>query len=146
VPLGIHYERAWAFRSKVEVVVGEVISTVLAPDLSEFGKLKELKRRMQAGLESVGINVATEEVQKEIEQLAYASTLGTGRSYFESLKRLESGTPERVGQFDLREETEGLLFHQGVPLFPKGPIALYALVLALLAPIVAGGAILNLPP
>ncbi len=148
VPVGIHYERAWAFRSKVEVVVGEAISTVLPEDLSEFGKLKEIKRRIQIALETVGINVATPEIQREIEQLAYASTLGTGRSYFESLKRLESGMPGGINpaQFDLREEAEGLLLHQGVPLFPKGPMILYALVLALLAPIVAVGALLNLPP
>jgi 1-acyl-sn-glycerol-3-phosphate acyltransferase len=29
VPLGIHYEQAWAFRSRVEVVVGEPIATTL---------------------------------------------------------------------------------------------------------------------
>src|SRR5262245_37038199 len=48
IPLGIHYECPWAFRSRVEVVVGEPISTVLPTDASKLACLKLLKRRFQS--------------------------------------------------------------------------------------------------
>ena len=77
VPLGIHYERAWAFRSKVEVVVGEPLDTSFAHGLSDLGRLKEMKRRMNAALELVGVNFPSVETQENAERLAYAATLGT---------------------------------------------------------------------
>ena len=148
VPLGIHYERAWAFRSKVEVVVGEPISTALPAGLSELGQLKELKRRMTAALESVGANFASAEAQENAERLAYAATLGTPRTYFGSLKSLEAGVPEplRAQGRELEFATSQALRHQGVPLFPVGPWPLYALLLLLLGPVVLAGALVNLPP
>jgi len=53
VPLGIHYERAWAFRSKVEIVVGEPVPTIIPTALGDLGRLREMKRRISAALESV---------------------------------------------------------------------------------------------
>lgn len=146
VPLGIHYECAWAFRSRVEVVVGEAISTELAGGLSGLGRLKELKRRMDRGLEKVGVNFASGADQEIGERLAYASTLGTGRSYFRSLKALEPLVPvsliDRWNDFSKR----GLMRHQGVPLFPGSPWIFYLLLLLVLGPLVLAGGLLNLPP
>ena len=93
IPVGIHYECPWAFRSKVEVVLGKPISIELAPGSSRLGRLKELKRRIECGLEEVGVNVESAEHQDKIQRLAYAATLATKRSYFESLKALEGGVP-----------------------------------------------------
>ena len=73
VPLGIHYEGAWAFRSKVEVAVGESVSTELPAGLSELGRLKELKRRVTTALESVGTNFTSDEAQQNAERVAYAA-------------------------------------------------------------------------
>lgn len=150
VPLGIHYERAWAFRAKVEVVVGNPFSSEVDPALSPLGKLKALKRRMQAGLEEVGVNVETAEFLAEIEKLAYVSTLATPRSYFKTLKALELGMPPRVAEEGAKvralTETAGLLEHQGVPLFPMGSPLLYAALLAPLGPVVLAGIVLNIPP
>ncbi|MGO8929812.1 MAG: 1-acyl-sn-glycerol-3-phosphate acyltransferase [Limisphaerales bacterium] len=150
VPLGIHYERAWAFRSKVEVVVGEPVSTELPAGLSELGRLKEMKRRMTTALESVGANFASPEAQQTAERLAYAATLGTPRTYFDSLKSLEAGVPEpllaRWRELEPRFASRRVLRHQGVPLFPVGPWMLYALLLLVLGPIVLAGALVNLPP
>lgn len=150
VPLGIHYECPWGFRSRVEVVVGEPISLALPPSASPIGRLKELKRRMQTGLESVGINVESAEYQATIERLAYAATLATPRSYFKTLKTLENVVPERIQTAGQTLEPElvqrKLLRHQGVPLFPRRSSALYALALALVAPIVFAAVLLNLPP
>jgi 1-acyl-sn-glycerol-3-phosphate acyltransferase len=149
-PLGIHYEEAWAFRSKVEVVVGEAVDTALSPDLGTFGRLKEMKRRMNAALEGVGANFPSEAAQAEAQRLAYAATLGTSRSYFDSLKFFERGVPEMLKEswreLEPQLETHRVRQHQRVPLFPIGPWAVYALLLAVIAPVVVAGALLNLPP
>jgi len=150
VPLGIHYERAWAFRSQVEVVVGESLSTALPANLSELGRLKEMKRRMTAALESVGANFATARTQQDAERLACAATLGTARSYFDSLKAFPDGVPEpllaRWAELQSEILARRVTLHQGVPLFPIGPWLLYAMPLLGLGPIVLAGALVNLPP
>ena len=150
VPLGIHYERAWAFRSKVEIVVAEPIATEFPAGLSELGRLKEMKRRVTAALESVGANFPSAEVQENAERLAYAATLGTTRSYFAALKTLEAGVPEPLsaGWRALAPQLAArrVLLHQGVPLFPAGPWMLYALPLLVLGPIVPAGMLANFPP
>jgi 1-acyl-sn-glycerol-3-phosphate acyltransferase len=150
VPLGIHYERAWAFRSKVEVVVGESVSTELPAGLGELGRLRAMKRRITAALESVGANFASVEAQQDAERLAYTATLGTPRTYFDSVKSLEAGVPERLlghlRELESQLASRRVLLHQGVPLFPIGPWLLYALLLLVLGPIVLAGALANLPP
>ena len=150
VPLGVHYERAWAFRSKAEVVVGEAILTDMPDGLSDLGRLKEMKRRMARALEDVGCNFATAAAQEEAECLAYVATLGSTRSYFSALKALEPGVPADVvaGWSELQQRlgSHRVLRHQGVPLFPVGPWLGYAALLAVLGPLVLAGALLNLPP
>ena len=150
MPLGIHYERAWAFRSKVEVVVGEPISMALPAGLSELGRLKEMKRRMTTALESVGANFESAEAQRNAERLAYVATLGTPRSYFASLKALEAGVPERLlvrwRELEAQLASRRVWRHQGVPLFPVGPWVLYAWLLLVLGPMVLAGAMVNVPP
>lgn len=150
VPLGIHYERAWAFRSKVEVVVGEHVSTDLSDGLSEMGRLKELKRRMDRALVELGANFDSKEKQEDAEQLAYAATLGTDRSYFSALKSMEAGVPEGL-QNSWDELNKGfnnrmLLRHQGVPLFPGKSRYLYAAALPVFGLTVMAGMILNALP
>jgi hypothetical protein len=149
VPLGIHYECPWAFRSKVEVVVGAPIPTELPAEATRMERLRLMKRRVQAGLEEAGVNVASAEQQRTVERLAYAATLGTDRSYFECLKWLEKGVPDRIMTRFRELEAEmgkaGLWLHQDMPLFPAGPVALYALALCLLSPFVLGAVALNLP-
>lgn len=66
IPLGIHYECPWSFRSKVEVVAGNPISIELPPGASRLEKLKALKHRVQTALEEVGINVPSAEYQEII--------------------------------------------------------------------------------
>ncbi len=150
VPLGIHYERAWAFRSKVEVVVGEPLDTSFAHGLSDLGRLKEMKRRMNAALELVGVNFPSVETQENAERLAYAATLGTRHAYFDSLKVFERGVPgsleESWRELEARLAARGVLQHQRVPLFPTGSLVGYALLLAVIGPVVVAGAALNVPP
>ena len=150
VPLGIHYECAWAFRSRIEIVVGEPVSTEFSAGLGELGKLKEMKRRMTTALEAVGANFESAETQETAEKLAYMVTQGTRRSYYSSLKVFESGLPELLlaRWRDLMSgfSSSGVLLHQGVPLFPAGPWLLDALLLLVLGPVVLAGATLNFPP
>ena len=141
IPLGIHYERAWAFRSDVEIVVGEPVDTQM-PDL--------LHERMTQALEAVGVNVASAAEQERVERLAYAATLGTAHSYFHALKTFEAGVPPGIASaFErLQEESDrsGLWRHQGVPLVPLAHPWLYALALPPLSILVLAGLLLNLPP
>lgn len=150
VPLGIHYEKAWAFRSKVEVVAGAHVSTELSDELSEMGRLKEIKRRMDRALEALGANFDSTQEQKTAECLAYAATLGTDRSYFSALKTMEAGVPEylQVSWDDLNAgyADRKLLRHQGVPLFPGKSRFLYAASLPIFGALVVAGVILNVPP
>jgi 1-acyl-sn-glycerol-3-phosphate acyltransferase len=109
IPVGIHYECPWAFRSKVELVLGNPVATGFAPESTRLERLKELKRRLECGLEEVGINVESDERQDQIQRLAYAATLATPRSYFESLKFLEKGVPRAVEEAESSLERERFL-------------------------------------
>lgn len=150
VPLGIHYECPWGFRSRIEVVVSEPVPTELPGGLTPLAQLKEMKCRIQRGLESVGINVESESYQETIQRLAAIATLGTARSYFKTLKALERTIPENIARAWQAIEPElaakKVLCCQGVPLFPMGPTWLYALVLLVLGPLVLAGALVNVPP
>ncbi len=150
VPVGIHYERAWEFRSKAEIVIGPPIDTRLDPTAGAARQIVELKRRFTAALESVGVNFNSTAEQQQAENLAYAATLGSGQSYFRALKTLEAGVPEPLlacwREVEAELAARDVWRHQGVPLFPTRPWPLYALALALLTPIVLAGFVANLPP
>lgn len=149
VPLGIHYECPWAFRSKAEVTIGPPISTDLPPDTSRIERLRLMKRRLQSSLEKVGLNVPTDEDQELIHRCAYVATLGTPRSYFKSLKTLEAGVPNKIMDEwrGLEPALKGrrLWLHQGVPLFPVGSMVFYVVAFLVISPIVFTAIALNLP-
>lgn len=150
MPLGIHYERAWAFRSRVELLVGRPLATTFPANTSPRDVYRELRQRMSAALEAVGVNFADSEQQALGEQTAYAATLGTSRSYARTLKALESSTPPKVNE--LWREFEGspvaakVCRHQGVPLVPSRFPVGYGIALLLAGPLVLAGIGLNLPP
>lgn len=151
LPLGIHYECPWAFRSRVEIVVGEPITLPThAPTESRGACLREIKGIFTTALEEVGINVPDEETQELVQRFAYIATLGTRHRYFDALKALEKRLPpEAVSAWEsLEEKMRGkrVLRHQGVPLFPIRMPWAYAALAALLAVPVMAGALLNAPP
>jgi 1-acyl-sn-glycerol-3-phosphate acyltransferase len=152
VPLGIHYECAWAFRSRAEVTVGHSIATNLDPAWSKRRRLDELQKRIVGALEAVGVNFCSARHQELAERLAYVSTLRTDRSYAESLKRFESLIPESMQAewHALETAAKGLpvWHHQGLPLFTlkRSLLPAYGLLLILMAPLVALAALLNAPP
>jgi len=149
IPLGIHYECPWTFRGRVEVVVGMPISTELPMAASRIARLRTVKRRIQSALEEVGINVPADAYQEMIQRFAGVAVLGTGRSYFKSLKAMERAVPEEILDSwrglepDLHNAK--LWFHQGVPMFSARPLALSMAALLVISPMVLAAMALNLP-
>lgn len=145
IPVALHYESAWEWQSCVEAVVGQPIQ--LRAD--SVGNVATIQDKISRALEAIGINVASEQELRFIEMLAYAATLGSGRSYSDCLKRLESGVSPSLRQAsaDLLEAAAraGLLRHQGVPLVPIGSPVPYLIFWLLLAPFVLVPALINLP-
>ncbi len=148
LPVGIHYECPWAFRSRIEIVIGKPIS--LGPEKdreSEHPRTREIHRRFTTALEEVGINVPDAETQELLGQFAYTATLGTDIGYFEALKAMEKELPPEIvtAWKTLENAMQGkrILRHQGVPLFPTRMPLLYATLAVVLAVPVLAGALLN---
>lgn len=151
VPVGIHYECPWAFRSRVEVVIGPAFSLPLPESRRSPGsRLAEIKQRFSAALETVGLNVPDGRHLDLAQKFAYIATLGTDIRYFAALKSFERRLPPEVvrawGNLDAGARGRRVLRHQGVPLFPLSSGWVHALLTALLAPPVIVGALANLPP
>ncbi len=145
VPLGIHYECPWAFRSRVEVVVGPAQCLSLSD-----ARLPDLKQRFASALEDVGVNFPDERWQGLAEKFACIATLGTEYRYFDALKKMECELPAAAvkawGDLEMKATGRCLLRHQGVPLFPLStPFAYWVLTIILGIPVIAG-AVLNLLP
>ena len=136
IPVGIRYECAWAFRSRAEIYVGKPIAT-------EGADKRELKIRFEKALEEAGVNVASPVYQEQLQKLAYISTLGTNRSYTETLKRFETSIPPHLEE---QPDEPHLLYHQGVPLFPIAARWPYLLTLVLFGPLVAAAMLFNAIP
>lgn len=153
VPLGIHYERAWAWQSDVEVVVGEAISTTLPAGMTLAEQVNHLHERIAHSLELLAVQADNDSQFAMRESIAYAATLGSQRSYFAALKALEQGKPE-VETMSAKLEHElahvpggsRLWRHQGVPLMPLNFAWMYPLLWLLLLPLVVFACVSNAPP
>ncbi len=150
VPLGITYDCPWAFRSRVEIVVGLPVSTELSASLSAREQFDEMRARLQAALEAVGINVESNEYQKKIQRLANLSALNVPLSYYKALKSLEKAIPDDVlaasRSFEEKLKQGKFLFYHEVPLFPLGPSWVALLALLVLGPFLLAAALVNLIP
>jgi 1-acyl-sn-glycerol-3-phosphate acyltransferase len=144
VPLAVHYERAWAWQSRVEVVIGGALRLEGGP-----AGVEELTELIAGALESVGVNVASEAELRRLEALAFIATTG-GIPYSAALKQLEGAVPESLREsLDALQVTarwSGAWSFQDVPLVPLRSPALETLALLALAPIVLLAVTLNLPP
>ena len=149
LPLGIHYECPWSFRSRVEVVVGAPIKLEpLTREQSRRAQLQAIKLRFSNALEAVGFNVPDEQTLDLAQKFAYIATLGTDHRYFDALKSMEQRLPPKALEAWERLETKWrdhwcVLRHQGVPLFAPRLAWLYALLALLLAIPVLAGAVCN---
>ena len=146
VPLAVHYERAWAWQSRVEVVVGQTIHfearTPAAPE--------ELSAVISERLEATGVNVDSAEQLRTLESLAFAATTGSDASYSESLKRLEGSIPDALMEgleaVQLTARWAGAWKFQELPLVPASSLLREALELVVLFPVVGLMFLLNGPP
>lgn len=151
LPMGIHYECPYAFRSRVEVVIGEAISLKPSTENQSRGeRLREIKLHFTKALEEVGFNVPDTKTLDLAQKFAYIATLGTDHHYFTALKSMEQELPQTAVQAweTLESKLQGkrVLRHQGVPLFAMQQPWLYAICALLLAIPVLAGALLNFLP
>lgn len=149
VPVGIHYERAWAWQSDVEVVLGPALRIDLPPEITGPAAVNLLHRRISAALETLAVAAPDTETFARRERAAHIATLGSGRSYFAALKAMEAGVPQAetaLAGFEARTAGRALFRHQGVPLLPARHAWADALHALLLMPLVAAAGLLNLPP
>lgn len=133
LPCGIHYEKAWSFRSRVEIVIGPPIF------IDPTDSLGSIRRKFMHALEEVGANFPDASTQQLAERTAYMATLGTSHSYASVLHQCARSIPEEVRVRDMiwqrRCAGRRLWRHQGVPLFPLRslfPYLVAAFVLTLL--------------
>lgn len=150
IPVGVHYDCAWAFRSNVEVVVGPPIEIILANETTSLSRLRELKRRTAIALETVGVNFADAIVQREAESLATLASLTLGRSRFAVLKAFETGVPPEISAAwraldELARDSRAARYH-GVPLAPPFAGVGELVVLLVLGPMLLAGIAVNAPP
>jgi hypothetical protein len=153
IPLGIHYEQAWAWQSDVEVVVGAPIDTSLASGILPAERIGLLHERIATALEALAVQAEDAETFSRRERIAYAATLGSKRSYFAAQKALENGMPEAEAlTLKLEQEIlhstkgQGLWLHQGVPLVPMQHAWAYPLLFILLLPFAVTACALNALP
>lgn len=153
VPLGIHYERAWAWQSDVEVVVGPPIDTHLPDSIPPAERTRVLHERIVCALEALAVQAEDADTFALRERIAYAATLGSKRSYFAAMKALENGLPEAEAlasklEEEIRNAPNGprLWRHQGVPLMPMHHAWAYPLLFVLLLPFAVLACALNAPP
>jgi hypothetical protein len=122
VPLGIHYEQAWAFRSNVEIVIGTPFGRAVLDHIPESGHTDALMQQITQSLEQVGINVADRSTQKRLEQTAYVACLNPSITYFRALKAFENGLPPKIQAawqaLDTYVYQHGASTHFAVPVAP----------------------------
>ena len=144
VPCGIHYERAWAFRSRVEIVIGAPIT------LDEENSLGSIRRKFTTALEEVGANFPDAATQQLAERFAYMATLGTDHSYAAVLQKLAHGIPEEMlsawNKWEDISKGRCLFLHQNVPLFPLRSVMIYALAAVVMSILVVPGMIVQAVP
>lgn len=140
VPLAAHYEAPTEWQSDVDVEVGKMIL------FSGMPRATEIMRAVTDGLESVGLDCETPVERAATEALAYAATLGQKDiGYAQALHAMHGVSPKPWETLHDAAQSDGLLFHQNVPLVPTRLPAIYLLLWLLLTPLVFAAAFLNWP-
>ena len=149
VPLGIFYHAPESFRSRVEVMVGEPISTSFQEPISHGQRVREFQTRITMALEKVGINFTTPEAQLQTEQTAKI-ICHDERPCFPILKELEPGlSPDLQAASSHHEkiaQENQLNCFQNVPLFPNGSRMVSLAFVFFLSLLVLPGLLLNALP
>jgi len=150
VPMGIHYERGRALRTRVTIVVGEAFTLDLLEGIGEAEWVAALQDRIEQALLGVGINVADAAAQARLEQTGYVAAMDNPTGYFPALKAFESGLPETVTAAwkAVDEYCRGrrVARHHGVPVAPVGPSLFPVVGGMVFGPLAVLAALANLPP
>lgn len=146
VPLGLHYEEGWRFRSAAEIHIGPPVQLTKAAARN----ITELTETIRQNLAAVSENFADQEAQREGE--AFASLLRyhgvTQRSHL-ALCRMwaaQSVSQAQREEFLRIYRSEGAARYQGVPLFGQGSTWLSLIQYGLLTPFVLLAGVLNVLP
>jgi hypothetical protein len=150
VPMGIHYERGWAFRTRVTIVVGDAFTLDFLDSIGEAAWIEALQGLIEQALQGVGINVADRVAQARLEQTGYIAAMQNSAAYFPALKAFENGLPEEVvnawGAVDVYCRERYVARHHGVPVAPVGPSLSPVAGGLMAAPVVGLAVLANLPP
>lgn len=150
IPLAIHYERAWEWQSRVEVVAGEPVTYRPGELSASADSFSRFAQDIAVSLERTGINVESEDELRLIEMLAYLANRQTGLSYSWCLKCLESGVPRAVREsaetLTVLARKTGAWTYQGVSLVHTGPKDFAIAMWSVIAPVIAVFLATNLPP
>jgi 1-acyl-sn-glycerol-3-phosphate acyltransferase len=145
LPVGIHYLNPTAFRAKVEVVVGEAVDCSFHSGSSSLQKIQLLKKRIAQRLESVGINLESEEALQHAEAMARLAAQAKAGSYFRALKRSEAGIPNDLANSWRMLESRSGGTSACLDADP-GASCFISLAHLILSPIAFTAVIINLPP
>jgi 1-acyl-sn-glycerol-3-phosphate acyltransferase len=143
VPVGLHYERGFAFRSAVEVTFGAPL-TVTEADVRDLDALTE---RITEAMGTVAVSFRDAEEQRRGELFAdLATALDPGASHRRACLDYASGqVPEAVREaFDAA--VAGRDRHGSPPVLPHGGLVLGTLEFLFLTPIILAALAANLLP
>ncbi|WP_283816567.1 1-acyl-sn-glycerol-3-phosphate acyltransferase [Pseudodesulfovibrio sediminis] len=143
VPVGLHYERGFEFRSVVEIYFGRHIIV----DSQDTKDLEKLTERISEAMASVAVQFDDAESQRRGELFAdVVVSMDETISHRQACLDYGAGSvPQHVrAVFD--DAIKGRDRHSLVPVVPIGGIAGVALELLLLTPFVAGAFIVNALP
>ncbi|MEO5372199.1 MAG: 1-acyl-sn-glycerol-3-phosphate acyltransferase [Magnetococcus sp. DMHC-1] len=151
IPLGIHYECAWCWGGRVEVVVGTPLhrpegkGSMTGSELVRF-----CKNSIRQGMEEVGVNFVDADLQERVEQAAFLAVASHKGGYFAHLKAWEKGLPPAV-EISLRRLADSVqgkphLRYRGIPLFPETGLIRAAAGLFILSPLALFSLLVNAGP
>lgn len=143
VPIGLHYDAGWQFRSSVEVHVGNPIKI----DKENSKSLSGLTNIIKESLESVTVNFKSSEEQLQGESLATLMSTYTNIPSHMEFCRMAQNIPDK-----LKEKFEQIKRMGKVSLFNGAPIAKphgtwkYTLYFWLMTPFIAAAFLFNAVP
>jgi 1-acyl-sn-glycerol-3-phosphate acyltransferase len=152
-PVALHYEAAPHWQSDVDIWAGapfELAADTLNDAPARARRINAIHCRIVAALEAICVDAPDAATFVNWERLAYAATLGTGRSYalaLDAVRRQPRAAVELGAALDALIARHRPWLHQGVPVIAPAPLLpLYLLALLVRAPLALLAMLLNAPP
>jgi len=150
-PVGIFYDAPDRFRSDATIVLGRRVPTMLDAELSESERVTTLMARITAALERIAVESDSARDLARIEGIAALACERPGATYYSTLAAVaDAPMPARVGaawgRLARAVDRRRLATDRGAPALSRRAAPWSAAWLAVQLPIVAAGAIVNVPP